>query len=401
LKALRLIQSETFHKIESEPNYWDWNMKITTSFILIGIFIIALSACGPSANEASVAENNGVPSELPIVVVNIARSSTIEIQSIALNKNITYSAIPVDNDTILRGQPAIDSENYLYIPYGNQNNYLAKLGPDGSVTTIKINTDWDYDSQWVDNKFLIVPDYVNEMFLISPDLSIETFPNSLAYLDNQYKIGYLGLSNASPREAIWSFSTPLRNDEGDFALYRTLNIDSGEISEFQMNVPSSTKDYIPNPENEEEKLGLIVYGIDNANQNALICYGMSINGSFQTLLELYDGDTGTTITKDYRCCLNNVFKLEGETIVEDSVSESCCGQGVRNWIDYEPTFSYTSLLRSDDGANISFIPFLDAWLIATETRVIIVDTHNHSYPSYELPDDIKHQLYKAAKPMSN
>lgn len=375
--------------------------SITRQLTIIGIFVIALSACNPSADEAVIVENNGTPSDSPIVVVNISRSSTIEIQSIALNQDLTYSAIPIDKDTVLRGQPAIDSENYLYIPYGSQDNYLAKLGPDGSVTTIKINTEWHYSSQWVGDKFLIVPDFVNEMYLISTDLSIETFSDSLAYLDDKHKVGYLGPSNASPREAIWSFSTPLRNDDGDFALYRTFNIDSGEMSEFQMEVPSTTKDYLPNPENEDEKMGLIVYGIDNANQNALICYAMFPNGAFQTTLELYDGNTGVTITKDFRCCLNNVFKLEGETIVEDSVSESCCGQGVRNWIDFKPAFSYAGLLRSDDGANVSFIPFSGAWLIATETRVILVDTQNHSYPSYDLPDDIKHQVYKAARPISN
>ena len=84
------------------------------------------------------------------------------------------------------------------------------------MTTIEIKTDWDYDSQWVGEKFLIVPQAPNEMYLIDPDLTIETIPNSLAYLDGQNKVGYLGLSNASPREAIWSFSTPLRNDEGRF-----------------------------------------------------------------------------------------------------------------------------------------------------------------------------------------
>jgi len=376
-------------------------MKKTTSFILIGIFCIALSACSPSVNEAPVAENNGVPSELPIVVVNISRSSTIEIQSIALNRDMTYSDIPVDNDTVLRGQPAVDSENNLYIPYGNQDNYFAKLGPDGSVTTIEIQTDWNYESQWVGDKFMVVPHDANEMFLISSDLSIEIIPNSLAYLDNKYQFGYLGLSSASTREAIWNFSTPLRTDDGDFALYRTFNIDSGEISEFQMIVPSTTKDYIPNPENEDEKMGLIVYGIDNANQNALICYAMFPNGAFQTTLELYDGDTGTTITKEVRCCLNNKFNLEGEAIVEDSAFESCCVPGVRNWIDYESTFSYASLLRSDDGSKISFIPFSDAWLIATEARVVVVDAQNHAYPSYDLPDDVKYQFYKTARPIAD
>ncbi len=168
-----------------------------------------------------------------------------------------------------------------------------------------------------------------------------------------------------------------------------------------MEVPSTVKDYIPNPENEDEKMGLIVYGIDNANQNALICYAMFPNGAFQTTLELYDGDTGTVITKEVRCCLNNKFNLEGEAIVEDSAFESCCVPGVRNWIDYEPTFSYASLLRSDDGSIISFIPFSDAWLIATEARIIVVDTQNHDYPSYDLPDDIKHQMYYAARYLSN
>ena len=376
-------------------------MKKTTSFILVGIFVIALSACTPSVTEAPGAENDVAPSELPVVVVYISRSSTIEIQSTALNQGLIYSAIPVDQDTVLRGQPAIDSENHLYIPYGSQNNYLAKLGPDGSVTTIKIDTDWHYDSQWVGDKFLIVPQAPNEMYLIGPDLMIETIPNSLAYLDGQHKFGYLGLSNASPREAIWSFSTPLRNEDGDFALYRTFNIDTGKITEFQMEVPSTAKNYLPNPENEDEKMGLIVYGIDNANQNALICYAMFPNGAFQTILELYDGDTGTTITKEVRCCLNNKFNLEGEAIVEDSAFESCCVPGVRNWIDYEPTFSYASLLRSDDGSKISFIPFSDAWLIATEARVILVDTQNHAYPSYNLPDDVKHQGYKTARIISN
>jgi hypothetical protein len=368
--------------------------------MIIGIFII-LSACRPSAEEAAIAERKDAPADMPIVVVNISRTSTIEIQSTTLNQDLIYSAIPVDNDTVLRGQPAIDSENYLYIPYGNQDNYFARLGPDGSVTTIEIDTDWDYDSQWVGDKFLIIPQSSNEMYLIDLDLTMETVPNSLAYLDDEYKVGYLGLSNTSPGEAIWSFSTPLRNDDGDFALYRTFNIDTGEMSEFQMEVPATSKDYLPNPENEDEKMGLIVYGIDNANQNALICYAMFPNSAFQTTLELYDGDTGATITKEVRCCLNNNFNLEGEAIVEDSAFESCCVPGVRNWIDYEPTFSYASLLRLDDGENISFIPFSDAWLIATETRVIVVDTQNHDYPSYDLPDEIKHQIYYPARPISN
>ena len=376
-------------------------MKKPTSFILVGIFVIVLSACSLSVDEAGITENSSAPSDLPIVVVNFSGSSSVEIQSTALNQDLTYSAIPVDNDTVLRGQPAIDSENYLYIPYGSQKNYLTKLSPDGSVTTIEINTDWHYDSQWVGEKFLIVPQAPNEMVLIDSDLTIETIPNSLAYLEGQHKVGYLGLSNASPREAIWSFSTPLRNEEGDFALYRTFNIDSGEMLEFQMEVPSTAKDYLPNPENEGEKSGLIVYGIDNANQNALICYAMFPNGAFETTLELYDGDTGTTITKDIRCCLNNMFKLEGESIIEDSAFESCCDPGVRNWIDYEPTFSYASLLRSDDGSYISFVPFSDAWLIATETRVIVVDTQNHAYPSYDLPENIQHQMYSAARYLSN
>ena len=168
-----------------------------------------------------------------------------------------------------------------------------------------------------------------------------------------------------------------------------------------MEVPSTAKDYFPNLENEDEKMGLIVYGIDNANQNALICYAMYPNGAFQTTLALYDGDTGTIITKEIRCCLNNVFKLEGEAIIEDSAVESCCDPGVWNWIDYEPTFSYASLLRSDDGSIISFIPFWDEWLIATETRVILVDTQNHAYPSYDLPDDVKHQFYTTARSISN
>lgn len=376
-------------------------MKKTTSFILFCTFITIISACNPNADETAITENKDTPADLPIVVVTISRFSTIEIQFITLNQDLTYSAIPVDDATVLRGQPAIDSENYLYIPYGNQDNYFARLGPDGSVTTIEIDTDWDYDSQWVGDKFLIIPQSSNEMYLIDLDLTIETVPNSLAYLDDQHKVGYLGLSNASPREAIWSFSTPLRNEEGDFALYRTFNIDTGKITEFQMQVPSTSKDYIPNPENEDEKMGLIVYGIDNANQNALICYAMFPNGAFQTTLALYDGDTGATITKEVRCCLNNNFNLEGEAIVEDSAFESCCVPGVRNWIDYEPTFSYASLLRLDDGENISFIPFSDAWLIATETRVIVVDIQNHDYPSYDLPDDIKQQMYWAARPISN
>ena len=249
-------------------------MKKPTSFILVGIFVIVLSACSLSVDEAVIVENNGTPSDSPIVVVNISRSSSLEIQSTVLNQDLTYSAIPVDNDTVLRGQPAIDSDNYLYIPYGSQKNYLTKLSPDGSVTTIEINTDWHYDSQWVGEKFLIIPHSQNEMVLIDSDLTIQTIPDSLAYLEGQHKVGYLGLSNASPREAIWSFSTPLRNEDGDFALYRTFNIDSGEMLEFQMEVPSTAKDYLPNPENEGEKSGLIVYGIDNANQNALICYAM-------------------------------------------------------------------------------------------------------------------------------
>ena len=107
-------------------------MKKTTSFILIGIFITVISACSPSANKTMVHKSSITPSDLPIVVVNISRSSTNEIQSIALNQDLTYSAIPVDQDTVLRGQPAIDSENYLYIPYGNQKQTpwqnLARMG---------------------------------------------------------------------------------------------------------------------------------------------------------------------------------------------------------------------------------------------------------------------------------
>ncbi len=147
-----------------------------TKQVIIGIFVITLSACSPSVNEAPSVETNEVLFYPPIVVVNISRSSTIEIQSTALNQDLTYSSIPIDKDTVLRGQPAVDSENNLYIPYGSQDNYLAKLGPDGSVMTIEIDTEWHYNSQWVGDKFLIIPHSPNEMYLIDLDLTIETIP---------------------------------------------------------------------------------------------------------------------------------------------------------------------------------------------------------------------------------
>ncbi len=75
--------------------------------------------------------------------------------------------------------------------------------------TIEIDTEWHYNSQWVGDKFLIIPHSPNEMYLIDLDLTIETIPKSLAYLDDEHKFGYLGLSIASP-EMRFGFSTPLR-----------------------------------------------------------------------------------------------------------------------------------------------------------------------------------------------
>ncbi|MFZ3151781.1 MAG: hypothetical protein WA116_08890 [Anaerolineaceae bacterium] len=347
----------------------------------------------PSAIVPSPAEISNDPEEgsIPAAVSYIRKTqSGSEIASFSLNKGVEYASIPVEQrGATLRGPSALDSQNNLYISYGSKENYLSKLSLDGEIQTVKLPFSWYFQSLWYGDKLLVIPSSsTSEMYLIDTNLDIQVVSPALNAVPEgvvSFIPGTLGIANGSANLAIWTFTLPVRNTEGDFAHYRTYDLETGETTDEMVPIPLSIEN-MAHTDNPTDRLGTLVYGVDPANRNALLCYGTSEgDNSIFTTLELYNSSSREAIYQERRCCLNNVFDLRGDTFIEQGSAESCSALTVQNWSDMQPAFDYQPYLTKGSNNIVSNGLY---WVIKTNAQVFIFNKDKRLEASYNLPPEL-------------
>ncbi|HMN15227.1 MAG TPA: hypothetical protein PKD55_23150, partial [Bellilinea sp.] len=308
-------------------------MKRTISYLFFYLFLCSCNNTG-SANTAVKLTNPFNESTRPVAISYIQETNFgEEVRSYSLSKDADYTPIAVEKGTYLRGPAGVDSSNNLYLAYGLNENFISKLGLDGSVTTIELPITWHYQSIWAGNKLLILPaGSGNEMYIVDTNLEVKIISPALNILpDGSHGIGFLGYANSTSNLVIWISALPIRNADGNFAFYRTFNLDDVKTTEEMLPIPASNQDFVPSNDSKE-RLGTIVYGVDIKSKNILLCYGLAQeNNRIATTLELFAASDSNVIDQEQRCCLNNRFDLRGDTIIENLAPESCSDCRVRNW----------------------------------------------------------------------
>jgi len=356
----------------------------------------------PVLPESAQNDPTESPTETPIVVEKADRpvviayiteaESSHEIVSLSLHHPVDYARIAVDDSTIFQGPAAIDSEHNLYLVYGFKERFVSKLGVDGTVKTIPLKNRTSH-TLWIGNKLLVVPETAdNEMMVIDQNLDVRVISPSLIYLsDGTRPTGRLGIGNdPSGNLAVWVDTLPVQTQEGVFARYRTLDVDTGEVIETLLPIPESS---------------FLIKGVDIARQNVLICNivkSLDDQTSNIGILEIHDSSMGKAVTQETHCCLNNIFDLRGDTIVENIVPECCSYQSVRNWSDYQPSFDYDAWLAEfqppgDYNAWLSEVQerLLSNgryWIVKTQNKIVIFNEERVFEGVYEFPDDLPENL---------
>jgi hypothetical protein len=409
-------------------NGMGYKEEIMKKVVWLVIFILILSACSQGNNAANlpqqteavpadtgvietptVIENSSITptpvpelgeGELPVILSYIEETDgERNIISTALNFQADYSAIPVERGTDFRGQAAVDSDLNLYLLYGSRINYFSKLSIDGKIETIEIPYNWTMETGWVGHQLFVMAN-AHSMSVINTDLEITTLSPALNDLEDGIYRGSLRTTKASSPTVIWTFMEPVEDETGDYALYRTLSLDTLTTSEYKLKIPDSdsggNSQYYPTHDPNQRR-GTLVYTIDIQNENVFLCYGDSkeneLGGtSVHYWLELYASKIGETAATGDFPCLNRVFDLRGNSIISMSNPVS----GGETWVlglnDLQPIFDITEYFDMDN--------YYDNWISSNgvywqiisqdEITVIYSDLQNDaSYPfPYELPTDL-------------
>lgn len=348
-----------------------------------------------SANTPVAQENPFKESTRPVAISSIQETYFGgEVRSYSLSKDADYTSIPVEKGTYLRGPAGVDSSNNLYIAYGRKKNFISKLGLEGSVKTIELPNTWHYQSIWAGNKLLVLPAGPgNEMYVVDTDLEVKIISPALNILpDGSQGTGSLGYANSTSKMVIWVSALPIRNADGIFAFYRTLNLDDGKTTEEMLTIPASNENFSPS-NNPDDRLGTIVYGVDTKSKNILLCYGSAQgNNNVAFTLELFAASQGKVIDQEKRCCSSNLFDLRGDTILENLAPESCSECRVRNWSDNQPSFDLEPFLTSANPLDNWVVSNGIYWMILTDRNVHVINEDKLYETTYNLPSNLPPNL---------
>jgi hypothetical protein len=387
--------------------------KSTFLFILIILLAFEFSSCAktvepveeisPPTSTASAAPPTPETSETPtatqvvstpssngrpIVISYIeTTASGVEIISSSLNRQSNYSSIPVATKTKFQGLAAIDDENNLYLVYGARENYLSKLSIDGKVETVELPYRWRIQTRWVNDKLFVLPKSAdNSMAVIDTNLQITTLSPAIDALDDGSRSqGQIGISNTSPAVIVWFPTFPITDETGDYALYRTLSLDSLEMDEQMLKIPDSKGDanLIASiglgPDN---RLITAIIGIDLLNNNALLCYDYGTTDRLiLTNLEIFDLDAGESLTSFQYCCMGRTYDLRGNVIIENA-SHSYYLR------DFQPVFEVTDFIDVDRLSYHWVNSNGNYWQILTTDEIIVIDEDGQLEARYNLPSTL-------------
>lgn len=373
-------------------------------YFLLTLCLLQFSSCNISpmfnTNKPSEISSTPTPHYQPIYSENNRRPVAIsyisqndldtEINSISLSQNASYSKILVDHKTNLRAPVAVDSNNNLYVLYGSKQTYLSKLSLDGSIVTIDLPVNYPFQSFWLGDKLIILKTpTLTDIYVINTEFKIQTL--SLPFNSLPTEItgdGIVGIGNSSDNLVVWVSRMPIRNAEGNFAYYRTFDVDSGDFTEGRLPIPASTENWSPTG-NSDDRLGTFVYGVDTNSGNVLLCYGhVGIENNINTTLELFSTSNQQMIAAENRCCLNNEFEMRGDSIIQNIAPESCSFSEVRNWSDFQLSFDVESYL-SDSQPGINWLTSNGRyWILLTETQIVIFNEIKQNEAIYFFPADL-------------
>jgi hypothetical protein len=347
------------------------------------------------------AEQSSEPDERvrPVAVSYIEKTyQGDQIVSYSLSSQQEYDTIPVVDKTFLRGPAALDDENNLYLVYGSRENYVSKLSLDGKVQTIELPYRWRLQMVWAgDNLFILPSSSDDSMSIVDTDLNMETISPAINRLDDgTFARGTLGVPDPTENTVIWVLNQPLTDETGDYALYRTISLESLEVYEQKVKIPNANWRWYeadaPTPK-PGEKLYTIIHGVDLQHKNVLLC--SEYKGEASTL-EIYSSQDEQIIASMEYCCMREeIFVLRGETIVENHTStESCGGTRTINLSDLQPSFNLDTYISPYDSSGHESVPdptsyWLGSngeyWLVLFESEVIVINENGEYEASYPLP----------------
>jgi len=333
--------------------------------------------------------------ELPVIVSYIEEiDGQIKIISTALNFQSNYVSISVDKDTDFRGQIAVDSDLNLYILYGFRTNYFSKLSIDGNIETIEIPYEWEIQTLWVGNKIFILANEPS-MAVINTDLTITTISPAINILeDDKASIGYLGMTNTPSPTVIWISSHPIENIMGDYALYRTLSLDTLTINDNKLRIPNSNWNWYESDSPTQhigERLETIVYGVDIQNKNVLLCYNYIKEGNNQSIsskLELFASKTGEPIISYDFPCMNRIYDLRGNSIISMTNPLSGGVVQVLGLNDLQPLFDFTEFFDMKNYYDNWISSNGVYWQIVSKNRITVLNSDPKDEISYSMPSNL-------------
>jgi len=320
-----------------------------------------------------------------------------------LSRSMVYAEIDVQGFGFLSELPAVDEEGTLYYIFKDDDLKLAQLTPSGGSEILTLGSPSDYKALWLEDRLFLEFSQPSgaEYFTFQPQngfqkLPIEfPVPEGYEYVPFNYEPDLDGEGGL-----IRLLSRPYRDKGSDYAMYQLIDLEQGSYSDYRFPLPSSTIEAIPGQIAEGEKALLVVYGINHAEKQALVCYyeGQA-NGTERSYLGVWDSEQSEMLWRKEDCCMNTEFFFFRDYIYQNCVSEYCTGSGIFTWADAEPAVPYQALLNSRDGNYIRFVPFENGWLIGTETRVLVVDEHGKLVDSFELAPGNYHWSYRLAQPL--
>ncbi|MFZ3150967.1 MAG: hypothetical protein WA116_04700 [Anaerolineaceae bacterium] len=328
----------------------------------------------------------------PLLTISYVQKTNdgYEIVTKPLNSNTQYASIPVSRATHFHSQSVSDEMGNVYLAYGAKQNFVTKLSPDGSQETVELPFNWRFKSVWSGGRLLVLPESKSDaMYIVDTGLNVETVSPALnVYSDGSYGSGSLGVAEGPESIVVWVSEYPLSSPEGEFARYKTYNMDTGEQTEAKLSI-SPSPEGIDSSEGSPNRGLTFVYGVDIKSKNVLLCFtAPPVDNFVYTYFELYSSTQNKPLISKQRCCLNTVHEMYGGLYIETTYPDGFSSESIVNWRNFEPAVDLTPYQES------FYVLFSDGYhiYVANDSELVIVPYNIEAEIRYQFPPDLPTNL---------
>lgn len=352
-------------------------------------------------SEGTLAPGDPFPSETPVPISEPNKpllaisyiqktNDSYEIVTKSLNSDAQYAPISVSRATHFYSQSVSDEMGNVYLAYGAKQNFVTKLSPDGSQETVELPFNWRFKSVWSGGRLLVLPESKSDaMYIVDTGLNVETVSPALnVYSDGSYGSGSLGVAEGPESIVVWVSEYPLSSPEGEFARYKTYNMDTGEQTEAKLSI-SPSPEGIDSSEGSPNRRLTFVYGVDIKSKNVLLCFtAPPVDNFVYTYLELYSSTQNKPLISKQRCCLNTVHEMYGGLYIETTYPDGFSSESIVNWRNFEPAVDLTPYQES------FYVLFSDGYhiYVANDSELVIVPYNIEAEIRYQFPPDLPTNL---------